>query len=122
MNMICPKCGQNIPEDARFCPNCGENAGPDEQKSKPQAAPSYNVLAIAGLVVSCASLLFGFGGLTGLAGVILSVIGYRQVQQTGEKGKPLALIGIILGGCSAVYSLIALLFLAKAVGFLRMLY
>ena len=83
--MICPKCGQNIPEDARFCPNCGENAGPDEQKPKPQAAPSYNVLAIAGLVVSCASLLFGFGGLTGLAGVICPLSATGRYSRPGRR-------------------------------------
>ncbi len=115
--MVCPKCGRDIPEGANFCPGCGETSGVGGEKS--QTTSSYNVLSIVGLVVSCVSLLYNFFGLMGIAGVILSVIGYRQIQKNGERGKPLALIGIILGGVSTLLTLIALVYMSKAMGVLN---
>ena len=74
----------------------------------------FNVLSIAGLAVSCLSLVLGLYGLTGIAGVILSVLGYRQIKHTQERGKSLALVGIILGCCSAIFCIAILLFTVKA--------
>lgn len=60
----------------------------------PQA--KWNVLAIIGFALSF---------LVGLPGLICSIIGFNQTKRSGEKGRGLALAGIII---SAVNMLLAL--------------
>lgn len=136
--MVCPSCGHEVSEGTNFCLNCGaklemeaaETQAPMEQvsqgaetqtqeekrstASKAMSNAPFNVLSIAGLAVSCLSLVLGLYGLTGIAGVILSVLGYRQIKHTQERGKSLALVGIILGCCSAIFCIAILLFTVTA--------
>ncbi len=65
----------------------------------------YNGLAIAGFVVSLASLLINFGGIVGLVGTILSAIGLSQVNSKGEKGKGMAIAGLVVGIVSILYGI-----------------
>ena len=62
---------------------------------QPAAYPQdrWNGMAIAGFVCS---FLFS------IVGLVLSIIGYNQTKKTGEKGKELALAGIIISGLSIV--------------------
>ncbi len=53
----------------------------------------WNGMAIAGFVCS-----FIFS----IVGLVLSIIGYNQTKKTGEKGKELALAGIIISGMTIV--------------------
>lgn len=57
----------------------------------------WNGMAIAGFVCS---FLFS------IVGLVLSIIGYNQTKKTGEKGKELALAGIIISGVSIVLTIV----------------
>lgn len=65
----------------------------------PYAQPGYgyypqqrwNGMAIAGFVCSF---------FVAIVGLILSIIGFNQIKKTGEKGRGLAIAGIIIGGIS----------------------
>lgn len=64
-----------------------------------------NGLQIAGFVVSLVSLfIFGFYGLSGITGLILSAVGRSKAVQVGGK-TGLGTAGIVLGIISAVCSL-----------------
>lgn len=61
-----------------------------------------NGMSIAGFVVSLVTcFVFGFYGLTGCVGIILSAIGRSQAVANGQK-TGLATAGIVLGIISAV--------------------
>ncbi len=63
-----------------------------------------NGLQIAGFVVSLVScFILGFYGLTGIVGIVLSVIGRNQATQVGGKTS-LGTAGIVLGIISAIGS------------------
>ena len=55
----------------------------------PVAAAKTNVLAIVSLILG----ILGFN----LIAVILGHISLSQIKKTGEQGKPLAIIGLVLG-------------------------
>lgn len=60
----------------------------------------WNGMAIAGFVCS---FLFS------IVGLVLSIIGYNQTKKTGEKGKELALAGIIISGLSIVMTIVMII-------------
>ncbi len=67
-----------------------------------------NGLAIAGFVVSLVSIFFNFYCITGIVGIILSVIGLKKSSELGGKGKGMAIAGIILGVVGIVIGIIAI--------------
>ncbi len=69
---------------------------------QPVAYPQdrWNGMAIAGFVCS-----FIFS----IVGLVLSIIGYNQTKKTGEKGKELALAGIIISGLSIVMTIVMII-------------
>lgn len=80
--------------------------------AQPQYAPAYaqpeprwNGMAIAGFVCSF------FVAIVGLA---LSIVGYTQVKKSGEKGRGLALAGIIISAVEMVASVILAIVLVVA--------
>lgn len=58
------------------------------------AGPPTNTLAIVGMILSLAGLLFG---ITAPVGAILGHVALGQIKRTGEGGRPLALTAIIAG-------------------------
>lgn len=119
--MFCNNCGKEINETMKFCPDCGtaQTSVPNDEWTyhkrtggKRTQRGNYNVMSIAGLVVSCvALLLFDLYGLTGLAGTILSIIGLVNCKRNDEDGKAFAIIGIVLGGIAILSGVVSLLFL-----------
>ena len=92
----CAHCGAELLDEAAICPKCGCSAGGStSQAQTPQN--SWNGMAIAGFVLS-----FFFA----VVGLILSILAYKQTKQTGEKGKELALAGIIISSVSLAASLV----------------
>ena len=84
------------------------NYTPPQQDCTP-CAPSanYNGLSIAGFSLSCAAIIFNFFfGLPGIVGLILSIIGLCQCNKRSEKGRGLAIAGIVIG---AVLTLLMIL-------------
>lgn len=51
------------------------------------------------------SLFINFFGLVGLAGAITSLVGLLKVNKTKEKGKGLAIVGLIIGIISVIYGI-----------------
>lgn len=90
------------------------NYTPPQQDCTP-CAPSanYNGLSIAGFSLSCAAIIFNFlFGLPGIVGLILSIIGLCQCNARGDKGRGLAIAGIVIG---AVLTLLVILLIVIAI-------
>jgi hypothetical protein len=88
-----------------------QNEGKVEVKAQnyfPEPAPEedINKMALIGFICSAAApLLF----LTAIPGLIISIIGYKQVSQGIGSGKGLAIAGIVLG---ALYTFVTLIYVA----------
>ena len=70
-------------------------AQPYQQYYQPE--PGWNAMAIAGFITS---FLFS------IVGLILSIIGLNQINRTGEKGKGLAIAGIIISTITLIVSVL----------------
>lgn len=119
--MFCKQCGIELKEGASFCSECGAAAASGTTgaanvqllNGEPQDTNApYNLMCILGVVISGVSLLINFAGIVGLVGLVLSIIGLLQVRTKNEKGKVLAIIGIVIGAFSVVYGCFSLLVLA----------
>jgi hypothetical protein len=79
----------------------------EAQNYSPEPAPEedINKLALIGFICSVSSLLLVFPALPGL---IMSIIGYKQIMQGKGTGKGFAIAGIVVG---ALYTLIVLLYI-----------
>ena len=56
----------------------------------------YNGMAIGGFVLACVSLVLCCLPITAIVGLVLSIISMPQIDQRGERGKGLAVAGIVL--------------------------
>ena len=104
--MYCKNCGSNLDDRAVVCPHCGVPTGVQlsEQKNEP------NNIATIGFILSF---------FVAIAGLICSIIGYRNASQYGGNGKGFALAGIIISSVSIALSIIAyIVMLAVLPGFL----
>lgn len=112
----CSKCGKEINENAVICVHCGCSV--EETKSNyVKDSKKLNVLALIGFIVSLASLLISLVGITAIVGIIFSGIALKQIGAgTDQKGKGFAITGLVVGICSLVYTLIAVLILGTLVG------
>ena len=91
----CARCGAELHDEAVICTKCGCNVeGVNHYGS---TSNSYNVLAIVGFALSFFSTIVG---------LILSIIGYKQAKQNGEKGKEFAIAGIVISSVSIVIAII----------------
>jgi hypothetical protein len=108
--MFQPPAAPANPADATPAP--GNPAQPAPAYAQPgypqpyaQQVPSekYNVLSIVSLVTSVLGI--------SLAGIITGHIGLSQIGKTGEKGRGLAIAGLIIGYAGLVLSLVALVVL-----------
>ncbi|GAA1361939.1 DUF4190 domain-containing protein [Catellatospora chokoriensis] len=65
------------------------------------AAPGTNGMAIASMVLGIVGVLlcccYGIGALPGLIGAVLGHISLKQVKQTGQQGRGMAIAGIATG-------------------------
>ena len=62
----------------------------------PIVQPPYNGMAIGGFVLACVSLVLCCLPITAIVGLVLSIISMPQIDQRGERGKGLAIAGIVL--------------------------
>ena len=118
--MKCPNCGTELNNNETFCTNCGKRVDgaidtptgvetsntnteneveqPVQQATQPVATNTtkYNSTVITGFVIAIISLFF-YPIILGSVAAVLSAIGLKQVNETNEKGKGLAIAGIIIG-------------------------
>ena len=67
-----------------------------------------NWLAIAGFVVSLVSIFLNFYCITGIVGIILSIIGLKKSSELEGNGKGMAIAGIVLGVVGIVVGIVAI--------------
>ena len=123
----CKNCGTEVEEGGKFCPSCGtsvdllsqpskiidqmdhpKNPGPYHDPERTYQATSTkgstNGLAIGGFVSSLAGFIIA-GIPLGTVGLVLSLIGYKQVKERNQSGKGLAFAGIIIGAIDIVFGI-----------------
>lgn len=141
--MYCTKCGNKNDDNGRFCVVCGTPLANNNQNNSSyvnvnannqynqninpyynQLQNSYynqipnspdskmNAMALAGFITSCGFVLFW--GFAGLVGLILSLIGFNQTRERGERGKGFAIAGIIIGCMSIIVTILAVIYIANA--------
>lgn len=101
MNKYCGNCGAELNEGQDVCIKCGKKVNNEEVT----AVVKQNTVAVTGFVISMISLFINFFGLVGLAGAITSLVGLLKVNKTKEKGKGLAIVGLIIGIISVIYGI-----------------
>lgn len=114
MNNFCPNCGKENKTNSNFCPNCG-TAMNDSAISTPNvsATEKTNGLALAGFITALVSLLINFWGIVGIVATILSGVGLSKTGPGKEKGRGMAIAGLIIGIFSILYGVIQLIALAE---------
>jgi hypothetical protein len=70
------------------------------QTSSAPASDRFNVLAIVGFILAF---------FINIAGLVVSIIALSQVKRTGERGRGLALAGIIISAISLVLSVVSVI-------------
>ncbi len=109
--MYCINCRKEIKDGSSFCSECGaaqSTVNPTEThpyKQQKRANVPYNTLCIIGIVLSAISL---FWPLIGIGGFILSRIGLKQVRESDERGRELAIAGMVVGAITFIYAIVVL--------------
>lgn len=83
-----------------------------------QVSEKKNGIAIAGFVVGLVSILINFYGITGIVGLILSIIGLKKSKET-QNGKGLAIAGIccsVIGLIIGIFAIVAIIKIFSIVG------
>ena len=111
--MLCTN-GHVMPENTKFCITCGSPIGSNEAATTqqfgslaPKAAPSAPAsvgvptgYSVAGVVTTSgfaiASLVLGILGIS-LLSIIFGFIALSQIKKRGQKGRGMAIAGIVLG-------------------------
>lgn len=91
---FCSNCGKEVSKESKFCANCGKEVSAEEVKNENIVAKQSNPLAITGFVISLVSLLCCGG--TSWLGLIFSIIGLIESKKKNNKGKGLAVAGIVI--------------------------
>lgn len=73
--------------------------------------PPFNSMAITALVTGVISLVFG---LVSPLAIWFGIKALKQIEQTSERGKPLAIAGIVLGGIMLTLIVVLLVLVAIA--------
>lgn len=116
MIKYCSNCGNELSENINYCPYCGEKIIRELKETKtinetkeesfdPNEFENPNSLAIAGFVTAIISLLLNFWGIVGIVATVLSAVAINQVNKSKERGKGLAIAGVIIGTFSILYGL-----------------
>ncbi|MDE5897364.1 MAG: zinc-ribbon domain-containing protein [Clostridia bacterium] len=116
--MFCKNCGTEINDSSAFCPHCGSHLDRPANYAQPAPQPTYfappnaerqktNVLAIVGFVLSF---------FVAIAGLICSIIGYKNAPQYGGNGKGLATAGIVISTVEIALAILVYIIALAALG------
>ena len=122
--MFCQKCGKEISDDSTFCVFCGSRTNADSAcggssfgyyaNQVKREVNRYNIWSIAGFILAVVPVVIPLGIfslITGISAIVISSISLKQIKNTGEKGKVLAILGIIFGAVFFLYGIfLALVF------------
>ena len=134
MIVLCPHCKEKVdvagsaPNTKTACPKCGgELMTPDipaaaplkapqtpQATPMPQGPPRTNGMAIASLVLAIIGFLtsiLGIGIIFGVVALILGIIALGQIKANSrqQKGRGMAMAGVILGALSVVMMVLGIL-------------
>ncbi len=85
----CATCSGELRPEWRFCVFCGTAVSPNAVDEAAAEAPApVNSIAIIALVLAC---------IGGIPAFVFGHIALRQIKQTGERGRTIALVATILG-------------------------
>jgi hypothetical protein len=70
-----------------------------------------NTFAMTGFVLALVSLFLNFWGIMGILATVFSAIGLSKISVTKEKGKGLAIAGLVIGIFSILYAVLQLMLL-----------
>ena len=141
ISVYCQNCGREFKADEKFCTACGaaateaptvqvSNVAVAEAKNAPtpkKEKKQMNIFAIIGFVVSlvCFLGIIQTSVIGPLAGLIFSIVALVQIKKNNQKGKGLAVAGVILGSIATLVSLVVLIITAifsyAVPGFFRLL-
>ena len=103
--MYCKNCGKEISDQAFVCPFCGVQA------AEPSKTGKSNTLALVGFILSF---------IVPVAGLICSIIGYKNLPECGGNGKGLASAGIVISAVelalTVVIVIVYILLIVGAIG------
>lgn len=102
--MFCKNCGNEISDNAIICPNCGVQTG---EIKKDNSNSNMNIMAIVGFALSF---------VVSIAGLICSIIAYKQIKENGENGKGFAIAGIAVSAASMAIVVFAIIISVSVVG------
>ena len=105
MTKFCTHCGKPTEEGEEYCGFCGQcltQKGPEASPSNSVTVNKTNDLAIAGIIISIV--------LSAIIGIVLCIISLNQIKKTGEKGKEVAIAGIVIGVIKIVITIFWFIF------------
>ena len=121
--MFCKNCGKELNENTNFCPYCGEKVYNDEAYVKVNLgydSPKSNkicVKALVGFIVSLAGILLAALP-CGIVGIIFSIMGKKEAEAKGLKGRGFAIAGIVVGIIDIAFGILAIIAAIAAIEFL----
>ena len=109
--MICPSCGRNNEESAKYCAGCGApldeyrivfdevaeetNVNQTVTNTINNEPTKYSGKAIAGFVLGLVGMVVS-AVICGTLGIIFSALGMSDVKKNGKKGFGLAVAGLVV--------------------------
>jgi hypothetical protein len=85
----------------------------------PQSQATMNTLALISVIAGSLGLLtfccYGLGIIPAAAGLIMGFVGLKKVQQTGERGRELAIAGMVTGGIGTLFGIVYLILIVIGV-------
>ena len=96
----CAHCGAELMDEAAICTKCGCSVDGMNSPYGGSQSENWNTLAIVGFVLSF---------FTSIVGLVLSILSYKQTKESGEKGKELALAGIIISSIKLALSIVVII-------------
>ncbi len=105
MAKFCTNCGKKTEEGEEYCAFCGQNLSnkPNiDNTPNPVKVNKNNDLAIIGLIFSIA--------VSSIVGIIMCAISLSQIKKTGEKGKEIAIVGIVIGALRIAFIILWFIF------------
>lgn len=85
----CATCSGELQPEWRFCVFCGTAVSPTSVvEAAAEAQPRVNHIAIIALILAC---------IGGIPAFVFGHIALRQIAQTGERGRAIAIVATVLG-------------------------